>query len=215
MRKLFLGVVLVLAGVSSAAHATTVDVLLGATSNNQTYSISALPNNANINLSTLSAGTLDYNNAQIVNPAASVTNQYLKPTGAIFGNNYLAVFGSPFPGTATLHIAAADNQFGFTWGSIDPYNYLILTDTRHVVYVITGAELLSHIVGSVSGTTQTDIQFNDPFGAIVSAQFLSTANSFEVANFYQGQSSVPLPASMGLFMTALAGLFLLRRKQVA
>jgi hypothetical protein len=213
MKKLLVLAALALVGFSQVAHATTIDVLLGAQSTDMTYSTGGSLN-PNQNLSSLSAGTLDLNNSYVISGSSSMSGYYAAPTGSLYGNSYLATYGSPTPGTATLHLAANENTFGFTWGSVDPYNYLILTDSRGKVFVVTGAQILSQLAGT-SGVSQADFIATDPFGSIVSAQFLSTSNSFEIANFSESQSAVPLPSSITFFMLALAGLFFIYRKQQA
>jgi len=216
MKKTLL-LALMLAGFSSAAHAATLDILLGTTSSDQTYSFAPGTLHPNLDLTTLAQPSqLALSNAAIINPASSASGLYAQPNGTLFGNNYLAVFGSPVGGTATFTLASGQHEFGFTWGTVDTYNTLVLTDSRNVQYTITGSDVIARI-GGLSGadSTQADVVFNDPLGTIVTAELFSSSNSFEVGNFSSLQSAVPLPASAGLFMVALAGLFMfaLRRKQ--
>ena len=192
---------------TSFAHASTVDVWLGNTSSDISYSTGVTGNTPNIDLSTL-GGSLVLNNAVVVNPAVSVANLYAKPTGSIYANNYLAVEGIPTVGSATFTLS--QNVFSFTWGTIDTYNSLVLTDARNVSYTITGADILAHIAGSVSGQTQADVVFTDPLANIVKAVLISTNNAFEAANF--GQAVVPLPPALWLFMAALVSLMVVAKR---
>ena len=130
-------------------------------------------------------------------------------------NNFLAVLGTGNPGSATLTLAANENTFGFTWGSVDTWNTLTITDSRGVSYSITGSDILAQLGNPTPGkqNTQTDISFTDPYGKLISAQFASTDNAFEAGNFSE-TSATPLPSSALLFGTALMGLaaFAYRRR---
>ncbi len=208
VNKLFTIATVAFFGMVGAANASTLDVQLGSTGSDLSYSTGGTLS-PNINLATTSGLTLD-TNSQIINPVSSSPGNYKAPTGPIFDNNYLAVLGVPTTGQATFTLAGGQSNFGFTWGSIDTYNTLILTDSRNVTYTITGTNLLAQIAGSVNGTTQSDVIFSDAFGTIKSAVFQSTENAFEVANL--GQSAVPLPASFPLFAAAFLGLALFGRR---
>ncbi|MFY9288216.1 MAG: VPLPA-CTERM sorting domain-containing protein [Alphaproteobacteria bacterium] len=211
MKKFLSLAALLLLAFAGSAQAATIEVILGNTSVDKTYGVGGSIPTPNIDLSTY--GGLVLTNSVIVNPASSLAGQYAQPTGPIYQNNYLSVFGG---GNTIFTLAPNQSSFGFTWGTIDTYNALLLTDSRGVVYTITGAEVLSNIVGSINGTTQTDINFLSPLARIISAQLISTQNSFEAANFSQlVGSAVPLPAALPLFGMGLLGLAALRRRQAA
>jgi hypothetical protein len=205
MKKLLLATALIaLAGSAAPAHAAVIDVTLGSTPTSLSYSTVGGGLSPNVNLLTL-GGNLTTSNASIINPASSSTGLYTQPTGPIYGDNYLAVFGVPTTGTATITLGANINTLGFTWGTIDDYNSLIIKTSQGVTYTITGDDILSQIAGSVDHTTQANVQFTDPGGTILSAELTSTQNSFEAANFEE-VNSVPLPGAFSLFALAMAGL---------
>jgi len=193
-----------LAAFATTAQASTIDVLLGA-SPSYSYSSSTTP--ANINLTNVA--NLSLSNALVASSNLSIPGYFSAPTGTIAGGSYLAVLGG---GNATFSLANNGNSFGLTWGSIDAYNALTLTDTRGVSYTITGADVASFLSGVSSGATQANVVVDDPFARIVKIQLTSSSNSFEAANFIKS-AAVPLPASAVLFAMALAGLaFFGRRK---
>jgi hypothetical protein len=207
---------LALFGISGSAHAATLDVFLGTLSTNLSYSASAANLNPDIHLTSPAPASLSLSNAQIINPASSSAGNYLDLMGNLFDNNYLAVFGtSGNVGQATFTLAANQNVFGFSWGSIDDYNTLTITDSRNVTYTLSGADILAHIGNPVPGNqaSQTDVSFVDPFGSIVSVKLGSTQNAFEAGNF--SSSATPLPGSVVLFGTALMALaaFAYKRQQ--
>ncbi|HEU0118549.1 MAG TPA: VPLPA-CTERM sorting domain-containing protein [Alphaproteobacteria bacterium] len=202
--------------IATPSHAATLAINLGNTSTAITYGVAGALN-PNINLATYGGLALT-TNAIVVNPATSLSMYYSQPTGSIYQNNYLAVLDNPpgpgtvTPGSATFTLAAGQHSFAFTWGTIDDFNTLTITDSRNVTYTITGTDILTQI-GGTDHTAQADVNFIDTFGTIVSATFSTTSNSFEAANF--GQSNVPLPASLPLFGAALMGLlFFARRERV-
>jgi hypothetical protein len=192
-------------GFAGAANAATVGVTLGSASNTESFGAGSMLS-PSINLAT--AGSLSLSNATIVNPTSTVANQYIAPTGSIYQNNYLAVFGGG--GLATYTLSPNQNTFSFTWGTIDDFNTLTVTDSRNVSYTITGSTILANIGGSVNHTTQSDVSISDAFGAITKVQFGSSQNSFEVANF--GSSAAPLPAALPLFGAAFLALVMFGRR---
>lgn len=194
------------------AHATSVGFLLGATPTDLTYSIGAPALAPNIDLGTTPQLILGPTSSIL--PGGVNTVNDTSPTGTLYANSYIAVQGPN--GSSTFTIAPAQNTFGFTWGTIDNYNTLTLTDSRNVVYTITGDNLINNILGSVGHVTQTDVTFTDLLGTLVSAVFSSTQNAFEVANFgttVVPVGNVPLPASLPLYLAAIVGLALYARSK--
>jgi hypothetical protein len=203
MKKIIALAAFLLAGISSSANASTLDILLGTPS---TYSLSAADLISNVNVS--SPQLVPISNAGVV--VGSIPNIILKPSNISNATPYLAIFQN---GSAQFTPSSSINQFGFTWGSIDVFNTVTISDATHT-FSITGSDLAAHIAVSF-GTTEKDVLFTDPFGPILSVLFSSSSNSFEVAHLFQGSNNtVPLPGSMILFMTGLVALLLLRRKQI-
>jgi hypothetical protein len=198
---------LMLLGVTSVAHASTLAVNLGNTGTDLTYGVAGALN-PNIDVAAaVGGGSLVLNNADAQVVSGSLANDYTAPTGSVFGGTYLAVLGdSSTTGLATYTLASGMHSLAFTWGTIDDYNTLVITDSRNVQYTITGTDILNHISGSSDHATQSDVNFIDTLGTIVSAEFMSTQNSFEAANF--GQSNVPLPPALSLFCAGFVGLVL-------
>jgi len=212
-QTVFTAAIFISFGLNGAAHASTINVTLGNTSSDLSFSAGTPIPSPNLNLAASGSGLVLNNNAQIIMPPTTVLNQYIQPSGSLFGNNYLAVLGRPSTGIATFTLAAGVNEFSFTWGTIDAYNTLILEDSRNISYTITGAAILNRIANSVAGTTQTDVTFYSPFGSIISAQIESSDNAFEGANFSAiDPSPVPLPPTLPLFAAALIGLGLFMRR---
>jgi hypothetical protein len=183
------------------AQAATLQVTLGPS---LSYG-SGSPLSPNIDLNTYSGLVLN-SNAQVL-PSASPPGPYVIPSGPMFDNSFLSVYGAEqstppgTQGTATFTLTPGNNLFGFTWGTIDHYNTIVLTDSNSHTFTITGADILNHIAGSHDGQTQNDVDFFDPFGTIVTAVLSSAKDSFETANFEQ--SETPLPPALMLFGTAL------------
>jgi hypothetical protein len=162
------------------------------------------------------AGLTLTGDAHIIPGFVSINNIVTAPQGPLLQHDYLGVINNPGPsGTATFALGAGDNVFSFTWGTIDDYNSLVLKTSGGQTYTITGADILSHLAGGVAGSSQANIQFFDPTGSIISAKLQTTQNSFEAANFFEGNDPVPLPASWLLFGTALLALTYFFRRQNA
>jgi hypothetical protein len=210
MFKSFLVAALAVGLFGGSAHATTIDIALGSTSGSAFVYGSGGTLNPNLVLTDTPDLSLGVGSG-VLAAGTSFGGIALSPTGPLYGNEYLLVTtGSE----ATLSLAGNNNLFGLTWGSIDDYNTLTLTDSRGVTYSITGAEILARLSNPVAGTSQADVAISDPFGNIVKAVLTSSGNSFEAANFDPAHMAVPLPASSILFAMALAGLlFFARRKQ--
>lgn len=200
-------------GFTTVSHAATLGISLGNTNADIAYGAGPTLS-PNIHLNSPAPATLVLNsNAQIVDPRQSLPDTYLDFQGPLLDNNFLAVLGgNETPGFATLTLAPSRTLFGFTWGSIDGFNTLAITDSRAVTYTITGADIISQIGNPPEGlaTTQTDVSFSSLFGDIVSVQFVSSQNSFEVGNL--SDTATPIPASLLLFGSGLAGLFGISRR---
>ncbi|MFY9288215.1 MAG: VPLPA-CTERM sorting domain-containing protein [Alphaproteobacteria bacterium] len=212
MKQTLLVAALLLIGSATSAKAATIQIDLGATALDVNYSITGVAISPNIDISMLGSA-LVRTNAFIIDPPVTVISHYIKPSGSLYGDNYLAVKGVPTVGSAVFSLSSLSNNydnFGFTWGTIDHYNTLLLTDSRGVTYSVTGSDILALISGSIAGTTQSDVNFTTKMGTIITAAFLSTENSFEVGNF---AAHMPLPAALPLFGMGLLGLAALRRSQ--
>jgi hypothetical protein len=195
MKKLLMITIAVMLIVSSAARATTVDVVLGAT---DTYSLGGTLS-PNINL--LSGAVTSSANAGVLSDTWSIPGFYLSPTSSAYGGTYLAVLGG---GSATLTLASNQNTFGFLWGSVDAYNTLTLKTTNGN-FTITGTQLQNVLNSLAAGVTQSNVIFSDPFGQITSAILTSANNSFEAANFGSAHiAAVPLPGTAGMLVLGLA-----------
>jgi len=192
MKNIFLFAALAPLLFSGTAHAVTLDITLGLTPGSVSYSLSAAPNVQDINLASPSPYSLALgSNSFLIDNGVTVVGQYVAPTGD--SGKYLAVLGG---GSSTLTLEPGYNQLGFTWGTIDTYNTLTITDSRSDVYHIKGAgvsqnpPLSASIIsalypsGFVYGTSQADVRISDPFGSIVTAQFSSSINSFEVGGLF-------------------------------
>jgi len=190
-----------------SVQAATLDFTLGSGGFNPAAFTTGGTLSPNINLTNTTPATLLLQDDALVLGNISLPGIATEPTGSLFGNSYLAVVANPTPaGTATFTLGAHENLFGFTWGTIDSFNNLSITDSRGVIYNITGADILNAL-GNPGGNTQANVIFTDPFGNIVTAKLTSSGNSFETANFQE--SVTPLPASLPLFLTALLGMAIL------
>jgi hypothetical protein len=207
---------LALLALANTAQAATInlDVSLGSTysySTGGTYT-------PNIKLTNPAPATLTLTgDAHVIPGFISVPNIVAAPTPPLFQGRYLAVINNPGPsGTATFDLATGDNEFALKWGTIDSYNTLVIKDSAGNTFNVTGAEILSHLSGTViPGTTQANVSIVDPLGSILSAELETTQNSFEAANFYEGRdpTSAPLPPAVLLFGSALLGLVFFARRR--
>jgi hypothetical protein len=213
-------IILSIAGVSSA-RAATLDITLNSTNGIASSNPNGAPISSNITFNQAISSSQLVTTGLVSLETSSFSDEYTMPSGTLNGGNYLAVIATPggpvgpgAPGVATFSLATGDNTFSFTWGTIDTYNTLTLTDSLGHTYVITGTQILGDILNSKSGTTQSDVSFLDPFANIVTAQFTTTTNAFEVANFEQSKTSAPLPDALPLFGMGIValGLLALRRK---
>jgi hypothetical protein len=222
MRKLLSLATVALIGFASTTQAATLDFNLGNSDDLFTFVGSGPALTPNITLSqtppiVTGATSLVLYNSQIVTPPP-VAGTYAVPSSPVglFGGTFLSVYGPnnipldrSSPGMATLTLLPNQNDLGFTWGSIDTYNTLTLTDSAGHIFHITGNYLTTNSStlfpgGFTGGSTSGDFNFYDPNGFIEQAVFSSTDNSFEVANL-GGHDAAPLPGSVLLFGTALVG----------
>jgi hypothetical protein len=137
----------------------------------------------------------------------SWSGSYLRPDGKIWGSPYLAMQGADNKGIyGTAIFSFANNKittFSFRWGSIDTYNYIIVTNYNGASYKISGADLIA----SNYGKTTKYFSLTDAAG-FKQIVLYSCCNAFEIDQI----SATPLPGAFGLFGMALIGLGGLRRR---
>jgi hypothetical protein len=173
-----------------------------------------------------SALSLDLEDAEIV--TGSVTNLYAAPyfsndEGNFFGESpangddataYLAVEGG---GTATFTFNSPQTYFGLLWGSVDTYNSLSFYDgVGDLIATVDGADVQASADGDQgsNGTDYVNIFSDVAFTTVIAS---SSQNAFEIDDvaYDPPPPSVPEPAAVAVFGTALAGLWLLRRRAAA
>jgi len=216
MKKLLALAVISFIGLTGVAHAATLDIFLNAGAGGSFFGISSSslspnPLNVDINLAAANGTSLNLGpNSFIVNGSNFAhKDPSSNLTGAGNAGNYVAVEGG---GQASFSIASGNNAFGFSWGTIDTYNQLILTDVKGNIYTINGTQLAAAVGTPANGVTNFDVDFIDPNGSLKTAVFTSTINSFEFGNLAEGNTA-PLPASLPLFGAALIGLVVLARRR--
>ena len=115
------------------------------------------------------------------------------------GDDYFAVLGG---GSATFTFGSGVSSFGFDLGSADDYNSILVTFVGGATQLFSGALLNppGPATGnqSIAGTNGRVTIFNNGMGAITSAQFASTSNSFEFDNI--GVAAVPEPATWAMMI---------------
>lgn len=219
MNKLLYFSVFAFVTTTGSAHASLLDIGLGSTSSSISYSTGGVLS-PDVDMVGDPRLVLN-NNASIVTvPVSPNPNLFIQPSGSIYGNGFLVVAGLPSPttGMATFTETPNNNKLGFTWGTIDDYNSLIITDSRNVTYTITGTDILNQLLGSINHITQNDVLLTDNFGTIKTAVFESiNNNSFEIANIQDAPlpSAVPLPGALPLFGAAFLGMFAWSRLKAA
>lgn len=200
-----------------AAQAATLDITLGP-SITYSYNASEILPASNVDVSDPSKIHL-VDNAQII-PAGNNKTLYWTAPAGITGSNYLAVLGltpdlkHDDKGEAFFTLGSGNDHLGFTWGTIDTYNSLEIMAGPNK-YTITGANILNALTGAIAGTTQVNVEIDDPVGNIHKAIFTSTGNTFELGNISQTDTPAPtpLPAAWLLFSTGLIGLVLMGRQK--
>jgi hypothetical protein len=184
---------------AGAAEAATITITLGAT---DLYSLGGTlaPNldlNHSGNVLTLAG------DAHIVDAGWTVYNVTTSPSGGLYSDKYLYVTGAA-GSSAAFSLNHPADTIGLTWGTIDTYNTLTLTDSLNNVFAITGTDILNNFVslGLDQGISQLDVVIHDGVGSITTAVLTSSRNSFEAGNF----SAVPLPPTFLLFASGLIAL---------
>jgi len=157
-------------------------------------------------------GTLRLRNAEVVTGTDYGTFAHAMPAGIGAQDHYLSVYGggSLGSGSATFRFATAVTTMAFTWGTIDSYNWLEVTNGKSQTYKITGADLMANVADIKEGTTSKYFSLTDLSG-LLKVVLRSSSDSFEVANI--SISNVPLPAALPLFGVAVAGLAGVRRRR--
>lgn len=115
------------------------------------------------------------------------------------GDAYFAVLGG---GATTFIFGAGVSSFGFDLGSADDYNSILVTFANGATQLFSGAGLNPPGPASgnqdIAGTNGRVTIFNNGMGRITSAQFSSTANSFEFDNI--GVAGVPEPGTWAMLI---------------
>ncbi len=126
-------------------------------------------------------------------------------TGEV-GNHFVGISGGS---SLTFTFAQPTTYIGFLWGTVDDFNTATFYDGDTVVGTFTGTDLLN----PPDATSAIYANFFADGGAFTSVTLSSSGNSFEFDNVRV--AATPLPAAVGLFGVAIAGLGLLgmRRRQ--
>ncbi len=187
---------------AGSADAATITITLGATDTYATGGTVVGDVNLGSTQDPVSGLTLG-GDAQIVPAGSSVSGLNASPTGTLYGGTYLYATGNA-GSSATFSLSGTTSTFGLTWGTIDSYNTLTLTDAKGNVFAVTGAGILNNIAGLTSGTSQLNVVVDDPFADLTKAVLTSSENSFEAGNF--SASLVPLPPAFLFFASGLVAL---------
>lgn len=156
----------------------------------------------------------------------SVPGLATKPTGIAAGDAYSYTYGwteqihDPdigeytryYSGMTVFSLGNPTNQFSFTWGTIDDFNSVNITNNNDQTYYFTGADILANGLVVLGSDKTKYISIFDPAG-IKNIALMSYGRSFEAGNI--NISNVPLPAALPMFGIALAGVAALRRRKHA
>lgn len=205
MKKLLATSAVSLFALMGSAHATTLDVLL----QGSTPTVSIGPDvPSNIALTDLNAQFIKVNDASLNGGILTVGNG--NPPSSLFGYAQYAIVptsGVPNP-----------NQFGFTW--LNPQDGInIQVGTSDKAGGLHSYAIAGNFFSPYIGASPLNILLIDPTAVLTTVQFSSLfgdgiTTGFRVTNFSENESplATPLPGTIGLFLTALAGLLFFGRK---
>ncbi len=208
-KALILAAGIALAG-SQAGHAANLfsydainptQPLTGTVENFSSFAGSNIANESSATATPLTTafGTLTFSHAQIVYGAQG--GEFAVPYGTSQTGNYLSVYNNP--GIATFTITKPATTFEIDWGSIDPSNQILFTDSQGDQFALTGSMVNANANGD-QGINGTDLVVVTSKYNLVSAVLTSGQNSFEVGAV--SVSAVPLPGALTLFGAGLVGL---------
>lgn len=138
--------------------------------------------------------------ANVVDDATGI---YVLGTGEV-GNEYVAISGGS---SLTFTFTGPASYLGFLWGTVDDFNTATFYDGDTVVGSFSGADLLD----PPDGVSAIYANFYAVGGTFTSVVLASGGNSFEFDNVRV--AATPLPAALGLFGMAVAGMGVLGVKR--
>lgn len=147
--------------------------------------------------------------------------EHIQPTGVANDDSYLYSYGYDYSytwdgeyylahtfGTVTVEPETPTDEFHFTWGSIDNFNWLRVTRSNNQMYTVSGADILANNLVQLGPDRTKYFSLYDDLG-VKRIEFQSYWSSFEAGNL----STVPLPAALPMFGAALIGISALRRRK--
>src|ERR1700722_14889653 len=148
---------------------------------------------------------------------SGTTGTYAAPAGD--GTPYLTVSLNAAGGSTVLHLTDPENYFGLLWGSMDSYNSIVFLMNGVTVAQYSGtaiASLTGLDADGDQGAAASNRYVNFNFGGTFfdEVDLVTTNYAFEVDDLAFGDP-IPEPATLALFLTALGGICLLRRKRAA
>ncbi len=114
------------------------------------------------------------------------------------GNHYIAVSGGT--NLSLTYTGGPGYYLGFLWGTVDGFNSVTFFDGGQEIATFTGFDLQEE----PDHTSAIYANFYATGGTFTSVVFSSSENSFEFDNIRV--ATTPLPAGLGLFGAAIAGL---------